>query len=362
MKLTMTTSMLQTMVAKAMKGASCNKMIPITGLIAIELKNHKLTLTTSDASNYLYIVEDKVDGDDFYVVVQADIFSKLISRLTCEKVSMELKSHSLVVTGNGEYSIELPLDEEGELIKYPNPMTNFTIGDKDEINLSTVKLILNTAKASLATTLDVPCYTGYYVGDKIIATDTCQICGIKIKLFSQPALISSEMMSLLDVMTSEKIEVYRDGDTIMFETQDCIVYGKVMDCIADYQIDAIDGLLHEDFDSSCRLAKSSLLQLLDRLSLFVGVYDKNGIYLTFTRDGMIVTSKQANSSEIIQYMDSDNFKDFTCCIDIEMFRSQIKANSGDSIEIHYGLDKALKLSDGNVTQILALLDDDRVEE
>ena len=362
MKLTMNTSVLQSLVSRAMKGASCNRMIPLTGLMCIELKDHKLTLTTTDATNYLYVQEDKVDGDNFYVVVQADIFSKLIARLTCEKVSLELKKHSLTVTGNGEYSIELPLDEEGELIKYPNPLANFVKGEATEINLSTVKLILNTAKVSLATTFDVPCYTGYFVGHKIIATDTCQICGINIKLFDQPALISSEMMSLLDVMSNEKISAYRDADTMLFETPDCVVYGKTMDCLDDFQIDAIDDLLGEEFDSACRLPKNSLLQLLDRLSLFVGVYDKNGIYLTFTRDGLMITSKQANSSEIIKYLESDNFRNFTCCIDIEMLRSLIKANTGDSIEMQYGEDNAIKLTDGNVTQILALLEDDRMDE
>ena len=363
MKLTMNTSVLQGLVSRAMKGASCDRLIPLTGLMAIELKDHTLTLTTTDATNYLYVKEHKVDGDDFYVVVQADIFSKLISRLTCERVSMELKEHSLTVTGNGKYLIELPLDEEGELIKYPNPVSNFVKGQATNINLSTIKLILSTAKPSLAPNADAAlCYMGYFVGNKIIATDTCQICGIDIDMFDSPALISSEMMTLLDVMTNEKIKAYRDADTMMFETDDCIVYGNTMDCLEDFQIDAINELLGEEFDSACRLPKNALLQLLDRLSLFVSNIDENGIYLTFTRDGLMITSKQSNSSEVISYVESNNFKDFTCCVDIEMLRSLIKANTCDSIEMQYGEDNAIKLSDGNVTQILALLEDTRMSE
>ena len=76
----------------------------------------------------------------------------------------------------------------------------------------------------------------------------------------------------------------------------------------------------------------------------------------------MITSKQANSSEVIKYIESDNFMDFTCCVDIEMLRSLIKANTGDSIEMQYGEDNAIKLTDGNVTQILALLEDDRMDE
>ena len=360
MKMTINTSTLQSMVAKSMKGASCNKMIPLTGLMAIELKFNRLTLITTDATNYLYIREDKVEGDDFYVVVQADMFAKLISKLTCEKVSLTLKDNILVVNGNGKYFIELPLDEEGELIKYPNPLAEKTfVGDTATVNLSTIKLILNTAKSALANTLEVPCYTGYYVGDKVVATDTYKICGINIKLWDEPALISPEMMNLLDIFTDEKISVWRRENTIVFQTENCTVYGTLMDSIDDYQIEAINGLLEQDFDSSCKIAKTALLQLLDRLALFVSPYDKNGVYLTFTKVGLQIESKQANSVEVIPYTESTNFRDFTCCVDIEMLHSQVKANTGDGITIHYGEENAIKIADGNVAQVVALLEDER---
>jgi DNA polymerase III sliding clamp (beta) subunit (PCNA family) len=335
-------------------------MIPLTGLMCIELKDHLLTLITTDATNYLYVREDKVEGDDFYVVIQAEMFAKLISKMTCEKVSLTLKDNTLMVTGNGKYSIELPLDEEGELIKYPDPLSAQTVWDNDTtVNLSTIKLILNTAKAALADTLEVPCYTGYYIGNKVVATDTYKICGINIKLWDEPALISPEMMSLLDIFTEEKFVVARKGNTMVFESKNCTVYGTLMDSIDDYQIEAIDGLLEQEFESSCKLTKSALLQLLDRLALFVSPYDKNGIYLTFTRDGLQIESKQANSVELIPYTESEKFHDFTCCVDIEMLHSQVKANTGDSITLHYGEDNAIKLTDGNVTQVVALLEDER---
>ncbi len=360
MKMTINTSTLQNMVAKAMKGASCNKMIPLTGLMAIELVDHTLTLTTTDATNYLFIREHKVDGDDFYVVVQADMFAKLISKLTCEKVNLELTDNVLTVKGNGKYSIELPLDEEGELIKFPNPLNTVSFAGTDyTVNLSTIKLILATAKSALADTLEVPCYTGYYVGNKVVATDTYKICGVNIKLWDEPALISPEMMNLLDIFTDEKIFVERQGNKMLFESDNCTVYGTLMDSIDDYQIDAIDSLLEQDFESSCKITKSALLQLLDRLALFVSPYDKNGVYLTFTRDGLQIESKQANSVEVIPYAESNNFHDFTCCVDIEMLHSQVKANTGDGITLHYGEDNAIKITDGNVTQVVALLEDDR---
>ena len=59
MKLRLETIVLQEMVAKAVKGAANNKMIPITSLMAIELKDNRLVITTTDASNTLKIVKEK---------------------------------------------------------------------------------------------------------------------------------------------------------------------------------------------------------------------------------------------------------------------------------------------------------------
>ena len=362
MELSMNTELLQSMVARSMKGASCNKMIPLTGLMAIELKDNVLTLITTDASNYLYIKSDKIVGDDFYVVVQAEVFSKLISRLTCSDVKLDLEENYLRIVGNGSYKIDLPLNEEGKPIVYPNPVASLDsneIVEQNPVQLSTMRMILTTAKASLADTLDVPCYTGYYVGDKVITTDTYKMCGINLKLFDEPVLISAGTMNLLDIMTEEDIAVAKTHTHMMFSTPTCVVFGKLMDSIADFQVDVIESLLNQQYDSVCKVSRDRLLQLLDRLALFVSAYDKNGVYLTFTRDGLQIESKKANSVELIEYTESENFRDFTCCIDIEMFRSQIKANMGDAITIHYGDDAAIQLTDGYVTQVIALLEDDR---
>ena len=65
------TSILQEMVSKAVKGASNNKMIPISSFIGIEIEQGKLTLMTTDGSNQLR-VSKKLDGNstDFYSVVE----------------------------------------------------------------------------------------------------------------------------------------------------------------------------------------------------------------------------------------------------------------------------------------------------
>ena len=159
-----------------------------------------------------------------------------------------------------------------------------------------------------------------------------------------------------NVMTEEKISVTLKDNILVFNTNECCVYGPVLDGIDDFAVEPITQLLESEFESMCKIPKSSLLQLLDRLALFVGTYDNNGILLTFTEQGLQVSSKASNGVELIPFMESNNFKDFTCFIDIDMLQSQIKAQVSDAITMYYGSDKAIKMTDGNITQIVATLD------
>ena len=362
MQIKLKTLKLQEMVAKAIKGASNNKMIPITSLMAIELKDNILTLTTTDATNYLKIIEKQVEGDNFYVVVSTDTFSKLVAKTTVEFISLILKDSCLQVKGNGTYSIDLPLDEEGKLIKFPEYKFDSDKATKGVVNLSTVKTILGANKAALAETMEVPCYTGYYFGEQVVTTDTFKICCNAIKVFDKTLLLPSELISLLNIMTDEKITVEELNGKILFSTDNCVIYGVQLDDLEDFAIEAIMSFVNSEFPSSCKLPKAAVLAVFDRLLLFVTTYDKNGVYLTFTNEGLMIASKKSTGTELIKYQGSENFKPFTCCADIQLLKSQIAAQDGEVVEMFYGHEKAIKMTFGKITQIVALLEDDRVTE
>ncbi len=362
MKISIKTEVLKNAVAKASVGASNNKLIPITGLIAIKVESGDLELVTTDMTNYLYVGESTVaTGDDFYAVVDVDIFSKLISKLSCDSVTLEINSDAILhVTGNGNYKIELPLDEDGGAIKYPDPLSRLDLGEmkKDSLRKTVVQVIADTIKPALAKTLEEPCYTGYYMSDQTVATDSYKIASIDLPMFDEPKLISSELFDLLSVIDEENIEVYTKGDDIVYKTSNCVIVGKIMEGIENYAIDAINELIHTEFYRFCAVPKSSLVQLLERLNLFVGPYDKNSINLTFTRNGLQVSSMAANGVEIIGYIASENFTDFTCMIDIQNLLEEVKAIKSDVINLYYGNEEGIKLTDGNITIIIALLDDE----
>lgn len=353
---------LQEMLAKSIKGASFNKLMPMTSMIAIKVKNKELTLTTTDGTNYLYMIEP-VDADDFYVVVNADVFAKLIAKTTAEEIELELTKDYLTVNGNGTYKIALELDADGTPAILPDPLDNIQLDNKQTISLSVVNTIINTAKASLMEdNMNVPCYTGYYMGDKIIATDATQICGIDIKMFNEDMLISPITMDLVGLADKESIDVYvADDNKIVFKTDNCIVYGRTMTYLKDFDVKSINSLIVGKFNTMCKVSKLDFLSVLDRMALFVSKYEKNQIRLTFTKDGIEVSSQSSNAIELIKYRFVNEFDDYTCVINILMLQAQLKAYASDEVELWYKneANNAIKLVDGNITQLIALCDDER---
>lgn len=368
MKFTINTAILQEMVSKSVKCASNDNQRPLTGLIAIQLKDNLFTLITCSESNYLYVNKENIVGDDFHVVVPVEIFSKLVSKLTAESTTLEFTENTLVVKSGGTYSIEVSLNEEGEFTKYPDPFNKIDLSADTTkhypIKRSTLNLILAVNSASLAAgevAKDLPeVYRGYYVSDSIVTTDTVKMCGVNIKVCDTPMMVRPETIKLTEVFSDENLEIAVQDDAIIIrslDSADCVIMSRLMSNIEDFQIDALNGLLATNFESDCAINKTVLLQVLDRLSLFIDKFDDFGVYLTFTQDGIKFANKKSSSEELISYEASNNFKPFTCKVDIKMLIEQVKAAPGDLINLKYGDEVCLKFTDGNVTQLVALNND-----
>lgn len=354
------TTKFQDMVARAARGASENRLLPITSMMLIQLQDNVLTLKTTDTANYLTISAGDVEGDNFYVVVPVELFSKLIAKMTSETITLCLKENSLEVEGDGSYSIPVPVDEDGP-IKFPTYHFDANVVGQ-AIPLSAVNNIIYVNKAAVSRTIEIPCLRGYYIGDKVVSSDSEVICINDMKLFDEDYLISPEMMDLLSLAKHEDIMCYYNDGYFLFESKGMELYGSEHDDKELYPINEVLGYLDVEFSSMCTLPKLLLQNVIDRLLLFIEVYDKNGAYFTFTPEGLKIHSKKSSSVEVIKYIVSENFQPFMCCVDIPMLHAQIESNPGDILEVHYGNESALKLVSGKVTQVLALLEDDSLEE
>lgn len=362
MQVKIKTSVLQEMVGKAIKCVSNNKLIPLTSLMSVKVENNFFMVSTTNGTIYFYSTSpDKVDCEDFEVCVMADTFTKLIQKTTSDDVLLEVVDNVLQVKGNGTYKLELTLDENGVPAKFPNKIGTGFREVAGEVKVSTVKNIILANKPSLAVNMDYPALTCYYCGNQVITSNRKQICRYDIPMFDNALLITPTLMELLASVSGETIEVEKDQNTIVYKTAVDSIFSPITEGIETFPVEKINELVDQDFNSQCKVSRSAILNVIDRLALFVASYDKSAIYLTFTNEGIMLSSKRSSGEELIPYISSIDFAPYTCCINIEMLRSQIATSDDEELILFYGSDVAVKLLNKNVTQIIALLEDDRME-
>lgn len=363
MKITLKTNEFQKMVAKAVKGASNNKLLPITSMMLIvknESTNGKITLITTDTNNTLEVVGEAYTGEDFYCVVPVDIFSKLISKLTCDKVTLEVVDETLKVTGNGTYKISLPVDEDG-LVQFPEfGCLDAGTYKPHNIKLTTIKAILAVNKSALSTSAEGDCYCGYYMSDKVITSDENVICFNMLKVCDSPMLISREMLDLVSLSDNEDITFVTDNHNISFISDSVTVTGPLHSGIEEFPVEDMCDYLDKAFPSECTIVKSALQSVIDRLALFIEPYDKNGAYFIFGKEGVTVKSKKSSIEELVRYSDSKDFWPFQCCVDVPMLKSQLDSIPTDTVKLAFGDDDAIKLSSGNIVSVIALFEDEEL--
>jgi len=352
-----TTERLQEATSKAIKGAGFNTLIPLTSMIGIELKDNTLYLKTTDMTNNVISVVDKVAGEDVDVTIDADKFGKLIAKMTSTDITLTVQEDCLQIEGNGVYKLPLISDEDG-LVEFPKiEIPELT----KQVKLTSVMDIYNTNRYALAKTMEQPALTGYYCGKNVtISTDTLVITFNQFGFSDEDILISPQMMQLLTLNKQENISADNIDGQLYFATDDLIIAGPMLEGIEDYPVSSIMQYLDIEYESSCKIPKGLLLDVLDRLSLFIEPYDKNGAYFAFGRKGINIHSKKDASAETINYIDSKNFKPFVCCVDVPLLKEQLQSIPEDTVQMFYGDENALKLVCGKIVQVIALLEDEEL--
>ena len=353
------TNKLKEMVTKAFKGVGNDRNKPITELIALKLEDGTLTLITTDYDNFMYVCEEVEADGAFYAVVQANQFVKLISRLTSDEVTLNVAENCLEVKGNGTYKIPVEIDAgTGKIVEYTDPLKAISFDDIQsigEITEQDISTIIRALKPSLAQTVEIPQYVNYYIGETVLSTDTNTASCYEKELVSEPILVSAAVMEMLGVYSSETpIAIYKKGNRLIFRGENFTLFGYAMPGLDEYQVDAIQHYLGSEYPSMCQLPKQEMLQALDRLSLFVSDFDEDKIGISFTEDGLVLSSKQSDSVETVKYLKKVNLEETSCFIYLYMLTSQIKAQTGDTIDLYFGEERSVKLVD-NACKVVSVL-------
>lgn len=353
---TFTTERLKQLVSYAIQGAGFNKLLELSNLMGIRVESGELYLNTTDGTNYLS-VSDKCVADDMDITVNAELFSKLISKINSETVDMEVIDNTLVITGNGKYTLELIPDENGDLLSFPDKFPDETtvVGT---ISASDLTVINNAVKVSLSQVAG-SVYSSYFFGDVVASTDRAMMSTFNRNVFGTPYLINKSFVDLMSIGATD-VTLSKSGDVLVAEaniSENCSINicTTLPNSAEEFNIEGINKFMALEVNSFCRFKKAQMLELLDRLSLFVSKFDDGAIELHFTDKYIEVSSMASNGIERVDYTESKDTIDLTIKINIDRFRNQLKAYSSDVVDLYYGSDICIKLVDGDLTQVIALI-------
>ena len=352
------TETLQMMVNKAVRGASNNKLVPLTSYMRVRVSPNAFSLLTTDGMNYLEVSTD-IEGESLTAVVLADTFTRLVRKLTGATVKLSLTDKYLVVECNGTYKLELLLDDDGNPVDFTMPKEFDSLEGKEklgELSRETISRILSSLRQSLAMDGTRSQYCCYRMGEEIIATDSSLISILNTKVFESARLISPECVNLLDAITTDVAECYKISDSsVVFVAGGDLLYTRLPVGIEKYNARAIKGFADEEFANHCTINVQAVLSTLERIALFVGVYDAGAVNFVFGADGVTVSSKNTSGVEQIEYETVDKEADYSCILDVDSAITVFKAQSSQVVDLYFDGEQTLKLVDGDLVTIIALM-------
>lgn len=356
------TESIQKMLNKAVKVCSLDKFSPLTILTEVKIEGGYLCITTTDTRTNFQIKEKVETEDSMRVVVDVQLLTNLVNKITTQEIGFDTNGNALVIEGNGVYYLDIGIDESGEVIKFPE--IKEPAGEGIDIDFKELTRRLEIAKSSIPASFDAKEMNNYYMAQSIIASDAFKVSSIPNieSLKSKELFISRELGNILMSLGIEKGKLDYNSDTNILTIFDSnyIIQSTIGQDRENYPLEGINTMLSSTYDYNAEISKGELLDILDRALLFIKDFDRNGISLTFKADRLSIASVEQTVKEDIKYTKAevDGLVEFNALVDIKNLKEQLDVLPEDKITIQFGgNDVAIKMVQGDIIQVTALLED-----
>lgn len=349
MKFEIETIKLNNLLAKAARGLGKSEVFPVTEYFQLQITDGDLYVTATDMNNFITVISENVEGEEGEVIVKADQLIKLVSKTTKTPMKFDFDGATLSVVGNGKY--KLPVFEGEEF-----PEWEFE-GNVPEMTIQTalLKNVFSINKSAIANDNVMPCLTAYNVGNDCVTTDGIKMCINQSPIFNeQRMLITQTLADLLGTISDENVTIQKQENKILFTTQNVIIFGTEMDGIDEYP--DITGILDLAYENHIVVPKFELVNVLDRLSIFVDQFDNGGVRLQFSPDKVQIEDLKKNSNEFVEYQENNGYNNsIEVVVNIDFLVDLLRVTRGDVVHLYFGEDLPIKLVEDNVTKILSTM-------
>lgn len=384
--ITIKTEKIKDIASKVAMGVDGDRTSPISELLEFELKDKNLTLKTTNKEYFLKtVIENITDTDEyFHATIIADTFLTLVSKTTTSEIKLDIKNNALVFNGNGRYLF--PVVSEGEdVVKLPDIKFEPN-DDMIEFNIdgNTLKSIydFNSKELNKEVAVD-PIQKYYYMDNQGALTFVEGACINEFKVESSKSfkiLLNERLVQLFKLFTDQKVKVSILHTENGVDNNGLVTYqNRIRFDIPNIQLTAIipDSDLVEKYPAlqirqlanivypqQVNISKSSLLESLDRLSIFDKKAGGNKVDLkkcgkiSFFNDHMEIESMKDGNVELVSYVNNTtSTDDFTSYVSLSDLVKHGNISIADNIVLHFGTGDAIMMQRKNLKQVIPELGD-----
>lgn len=349
------------LLAKVMPAITDNKLFPLTTFIGVKYNAGYLTLCGTDSINYVYSSKElnyKEDEIDFDICVKADLFSKLISKITTTEIELQFEEKSLTIIGNGSYNVAIVVDDEGNYIKFPVKEVKQGASEEATSVLKFRDLKLYNEK-SLCKNPENHTLNGYYVSDELgVSTDRIVMTLFNENFVQEPITLKKSFVDLVvnlnnDIVFSKweeegKTNIYvTDGETEIYSVNNCDT--------SKYPVGKLQTTIKKlEFPMEASISLKELSSALDRLSLF-SIAKDSYIILNVEDNKLVLQENKSKTFEKIELKGLNEEVNWNARIDGSLLLDQIRSFKNDEVKVYLGNATGIKFVENNVTKIICYM-------
>lgn len=363
-KIVLQTPVLQEVIGKAVKACSFTESFPVTCMLQITAKDKVLTVTATDNVNIVTLRRNGVGEGEIDIVVDAKLFSALISRLTSAETTIVVENDNVIVKANGSYDIPLIVEQDGSRVSMPSYEFDSSVASNQITSLE-LRTILTMNKSCKAEMKEMPSLFNYYMdSERVLTTDFFKACNNPVKLFNRPVALPPTIVDLIPLVSDDAgVTVQESGDSVLFTSSNGSLYGKkaTQEDLDSYPVQDLLESMNESYDYSCLMNRTQLSNALDRICLFTGDYDSNAVTMTFEDKLVTLTTKRCNTNEAIKYQNESNIQGcFSITVDAVFLKNQLNSSPKEEVQIKFGNPLGVQLVCDKIVQLACSVDEEEV--
>ena len=337
-----------------------------SSLIALSSDNDKLKLEVTNREYYVStLLPVEVMSESFYAAIKADIFLKLIPKLTTKQVELELIDNTLIVNSNGKY--KLPLIFEGDsVVKIPDIIIDNVVNSFD-IDTEIIRSInrYNSIELQKKTSLTSPLHRLFYIDENGCITYNTGAC---INSFTLPKplrlVLNEKVVRLFKLFKSDKVNFKMGFDQVSdnliqtkIELSDDItrlssIVSIGNDLINKFPAKQIRDRANANYPYNMVIDRSEVLKSIERLSLF-NTEDKIYIPVEISSDKITLFDTNGYNSEILSLLNTVDMSDtYRCKFKLSDLEVVLKSCVDKYLTISFGNHQAIVIDRKTVKNIL----------